>query len=276
VVKEKVLVDSIGYQPNTRQFAHHLKSQLLKQFYAWENLKEQGGLEKHTRRVTDAISVISHLIPNITVSSTGIELELDPRGAVCELATKVRENTMQTNQDEIRSLEFALKTADDRFSPRIKEIFDKTVKKIREKYYLQLEEIDTEKDVELLAEYVAERILAHAVKNPPVADQQPEDFLAKALEFLPQKKLERHLKIRAARGKLWDAALLFQSTGLVDDDDHYYIRTQPEYWKKNLKYGYARGKPSQTESSQFQHVGKSKAGADQQLKDLLSPFQRIK
>jgi len=141
------------------------------------------------------------------------------------------------------------------------EIFDKTVKKMKEKYYPQLDKIKKE-EVEKLAKYVAECMLNYATENSHKGRtiSASVEFLLESIEW-PNKKLQK-LEIQTTE-ETWDASLIFQTVGYVDDGI-YYIRNQTPLLKHNLKYGYAYGKPSK-KIEKFQVAGKSKQDADDKL-----------
>jgi len=79
----------------------------------------------------------------------------------------------------------------------------------------------------------------------------------------PKQKLQK-LDIQTTEEKTWDAALIFQTVGFVDDG-LYFIRNQTPLLKHNLKYGYAHGKPNLKKIDKFQLAGKSKEDADAKL-----------
>jgi len=143
------------------------------------------------------------------------------------------------------------------------EIFDKIVKMMKEKYYPQLDKIKKE-ELEKLAKYVAECMLNNATENSHKGrtNSASVEFLMESIEW-PNKKLQK-LEIRTTEEDTWDAALIFQTVGYVDDGI-YYIRNQTPLLKHNLKYGYAHGKPNLEKLKKFQLAGKSKEVADNKL-----------
>jgi len=134
---------------------------------------------------------------------------------------------------------------------------------MKEKYYPQLDKIKKE-EVEKLAKYVAECMLNYATENSHKGrtTSASVEFLMESIEW-PPKKLQK-FEIQTTEEDTWDAALIFQTVGFVDDGI-YYIRNQTPFLKHNLKYGYAHGKPNFKKIDKFQVAGKSKEDADKKL-----------
>jgi len=161
--------------------------------------------------------------------------------------------------------EYVLKTV---ILPKyMNDIFDKTVKKMKEKYYPQLDKIKNE-EVENLAIYVAECMLNYATAHSHRGrtTSASVEFLMESIEW-PKKKL-KEFKIETTEDEIWDASFIFQTVGFVDDGI-YYIRNQTPFLKHNLKYGYAHGRPNAKMMEKFQKVGNSKEDADIKLLDNL-------